>query len=146
VAGQERGDLTVPPAVADEGLAEAGPAAGDMGSDPRGDGVPGLLVRCLRHAVHDGRRAVAACRALLAADGNGAPLMLPDAVLLAPASLMTLLPVFSPSFRAFTMLVCGFLAQSGKRTVCGMLAGAGLSRLWPHDRALFLLPCPLEPR
>ena len=66
--------------------------------------------------------------------------MLPDAVLPVPASLMTLLAVFSPlftapSFRTFTMLACGFLAQSGKRTVCGMLTGAGLSRLWPHDRA-----------
>ena len=52
-----------------------------------------------------------------------------------PASLMTLLAVFSPlftapSFRTFTALACGFLAQSGKRTVCGMLTGAGLSRLW----------------
>jgi DDE superfamily endonuclease len=66
--------------------------------------------------------------------------MLPDAVLPAPASLMTLLawfaPLFTaPSFRTFTMLACGFLAQPGKRTVCGMLTGAGLSRLWPHDRA-----------
>ena len=66
--------------------------------------------------------------------------MLPDAVLPVPASLMTLLAVFAPlftapSFRTFTMLACGFLAQSGKRTVCGMLTGAGLSRLWPHDRA-----------
>src|SRR5271157_2423432 len=66
--------------------------------------------------------------------------MLPDAVLPVPASLMTLLawfaPLFTaPSFRTFTMLACGFLAQSGKRTVCGMLTGAGLSRLWPHDRA-----------
>ena len=65
--------------------------------------------------------------------------MLPDAVPV-PASLMTLLAVFSPlftapSFRTFTALACGFLAQSGKRTVCGMLTGAGLSRLWPHDRA-----------
>ena len=65
--------------------------------------------------------------------------MLPDAVLPVPASLMTLLAVFAPlftapSFRTFTMLACGFLAQPGKRTVCGMLAGAGLSRLWPHDR------------
>ena len=33
------------------------------------------------------------------------------------------------------MLACGFLAQTGKRAVCGMLAGAGLSRIWPHDRA-----------
>jgi hypothetical protein len=66
--------------------------------------------------------------------------MLPDAALPAPASLMTLLAVFcplltAPSFRTFTRLACGFLAQSGKRTVCGMLTGAGLSRSWPHDRA-----------
>ena len=51
-----------------------------------------------------------------------------------PASLMTLLaglaPLFTaPSFRTFSGLACGFLAQTGKRTVCGMLAGAGLSRL-----------------
>ena len=63
--------------------------------------------------------------------------MLPDMV---PASLMTLLQAFAPlftapSFRTFTALACGFLAQPGKRTVCGMLTGAGLSRLWPHDRA-----------
>jgi DDE superfamily endonuclease len=66
--------------------------------------------------------------------------MLPDPALPVPASLMTLLAVFSPlftapSFRTFTGLACGFLAQSGKRTVCGMLTGAGLSRAWPHDRA-----------
>jgi DDE superfamily endonuclease len=66
--------------------------------------------------------------------------MLPDAAMPVPASLMTLLAVFSPlftapSFRTFSMLACGFLAQSGKRTVCGMLTGAGLSRIWPHDRA-----------
>jgi hypothetical protein len=66
--------------------------------------------------------------------------MLPDAMLPVPASLMTLLAVFSPlftapSFRTFTMLACGFLARGGRRTVCGMLTGAGLSRLWSHDRA-----------
>ena len=66
--------------------------------------------------------------------------MLPDVTVPVPASLMTLLAVFSPlftapSFRVFCGLACGFLAQPGKRTVCGMLAGAGLSRLWPHDRA-----------
>src|SRR5712691_1005483 len=66
--------------------------------------------------------------------------MLPDATLQVPASLMTLLATFAPlftapSFRTFTMLACGFLAQPGKRTVCGMLSGAGLARLWPHDRA-----------
>src|SRR5260370_554143 len=66
--------------------------------------------------------------------------MLPDAMVPVPVSLMRLLAVFcplftAPSFRTFTMLACGFLAQSGKRTVCGMLTGAGLSRLWSHDRA-----------
>lgn len=66
--------------------------------------------------------------------------MFPDAAVPVPASLMTLLAVFcplftAPSFRTFTGLACGFLAQSGKRTVCGMLTGAGLSRSWPHDRA-----------
>lgn len=66
--------------------------------------------------------------------------MFPDGALPVPASLMTVLAVFAPlftapSFRTFVMLACGFLAQSGKRTVCGMLTGAGLSRIWPHDRA-----------
>jgi len=66
--------------------------------------------------------------------------MLPDATLPVPASLLTLLtglaPLFTaPSFRTFTMLACGFTAQTGRRTVCGMLSGAGLARLWPHDRA-----------
>jgi DDE superfamily endonuclease len=70
--------------------------------------------------------------------------MLPDATLLVPASLMGLLarfaPLFTaPSFRTFCGLACGFLAQTGKRTVCGMLAGAGLSRAWPHDRARWFL-------
>ena len=47
-------------------------------------------------------------------------------------------PLFTaPSFRTFRGLASGFLAQTGKRTVCGMLTGAGLSRLWPHDRAHF---------
>jgi hypothetical protein len=66
--------------------------------------------------------------------------MLPDATLPVPASLMGLLACFAPLFtvpssRTFCGLACGFLAQAGKRTVCGMLTGAGLSRLWPHDRA-----------
>jgi SRSO17 transposase len=68
--------------------------------------------------------------------------MLPAATLPVPASFMALLssfgPLFTaPSFRTFCGLACGFLAQAGKRTVCGMLTGAGLSRLWPHDRAHF---------
>jgi DDE superfamily endonuclease len=66
--------------------------------------------------------------------------MLPDVTLPVPGSLMSLLAVFAPlfttpSFRTFCGLACGFLAQTGKRTVCGMLTGAGLARLWPHDRA-----------
>ena len=71
---------------------------------------------------------------------NGVPPMLPDATLPVPVSLASLLAVFgplftAPSFRTFCGLACGFLSQAGKRTVCGMLAGAGLSRIWPHDRA-----------
>ena len=66
--------------------------------------------------------------------------MLPDATLPVPGSLMGLLawfaPLFTvPSFRAFCGLACGFLSQAGRRTVCGMLTGAGLARCWPHDRA-----------
>ena len=66
--------------------------------------------------------------------------MLPDTTLPVPASLAGLLAVFSPlftapSFRTFCGLACGFLAQTGRRTVCGMLTRAGLSRLWSHDRA-----------
>src|ERR1700691_2593104 len=66
--------------------------------------------------------------------------MLLDATPPVPASLMTLLsgfaPLFTaPSFRTFCGLACGFLTQTGKRTVCGMLTGAGLAQVWPHDRA-----------
>jgi len=64
--------------------------------------------------------------------------MLPDLTL--PPSLMTLLvsfqPLFTaPTFRTFCALAAGFLAQTRRRTVCGMLTGAGLSRSWRHDRA-----------
>lgn len=64
--------------------------------------------------------------------------MLPDVTL--PPSLAVLLAVFqpcftAPSYRTFCALAAGFLAQTGRRTVCGMLTGAGLSRIWPHDRA-----------
>jgi hypothetical protein len=66
--------------------------------------------------------------------------MLPDVTL--PVSLSALLAAFgpcftAPTFRTFCALACGFLGQTGKRTVCGMLTGAGLSRIWPHDRAHF---------
>ena len=64
--------------------------------------------------------------------------MLPGLTL--PASLAGLLgslrPVFTgPSFRTFCGLVAGLAGQVRRRTVCGMLLGAGLSRCWPHDRA-----------
>lgn len=64
--------------------------------------------------------------------------MLPGLTL--PASLTALLMAFqpcftAPTFRTFCGLAGGFLAQTGRRTVCGMLTGAGLSRVWPHDRA-----------
>jgi DDE superfamily endonuclease len=67
-------------------------------------------------------------------------MMLADATLPVPYSLMNLLavlfPLFTaPSFRTFCGLACGLLAQTGKRTVCGMLTGAGLAQVWPHDRA-----------
>ncbi len=57
-----------------------------------------------------------------------------------PASLAGVLVAFqccftAPSFRTFTTLVAGMVAQPGRRTVCGMLVGAGLSRLWHHSRA-----------
>lgn len=57
-----------------------------------------------------------------------------------PRSWMVLLARFrgcftAPTFDVFCMLVTGFVAQTGPRTVCGMLVGAGLSRVWPHDRA-----------
>jgi len=57
-----------------------------------------------------------------------------------PASLWTLLSAFrscfrAPTFATFAALVVGFIAQTGQRTVCGMLVGAGLERVWTHDRA-----------
>jgi len=67
--------------------------------------------------------------------------MLPDPAVQLPVSLMALLvsfrPLFTaPSFGTFCALACGFPGQgAGKRTVCGMLTGAGLSRLWSHHRA-----------
>jgi len=41
----------------------------------------------------------------------------------------------APSFTVFCALASGFVAQTGRRTVCGMLVGAGLSRVWSHHRA-----------
>ncbi len=64
--------------------------------------------------------------------------MLPDVTL--PASLAALLgalrPCFTaPSYRTFCGLAAGLAGQVRRRTVVGMLLGAGLARAWPHDRA-----------
>lgn len=57
-----------------------------------------------------------------------------------PGSLSALLLVFRPCFTAptlgtFAALLAGMVAQPARRTVCGMLVGAGLSRVWHHARA-----------
>ena len=57
-----------------------------------------------------------------------------------PTSLAELLSVFgpcftAPTFRTFTALAAGFLAQQGQGTVTGMLVGAGLAGVWHHTRA-----------
>jgi hypothetical protein len=45
-------------------------------------------------------------------------------------------PCFTaPTFQTFAALATGLVMQTRRRTVCGMLLGAGLTRLWPHDRA-----------
>lgn len=64
--------------------------------------------------------------------------MLPGVTL--PASLAGLLQVFdccftAPSFGTFCAMVAGQVVATGRRTVCGLLVAAGLSRRWPHDRA-----------
>lgn len=57
-----------------------------------------------------------------------------------PRSLTDLLGAFrpcftAPTFKTFTWLVAGLVAQPGARTVCGMLAGARLAGVWHHSRA-----------
>ena len=64
--------------------------------------------------------------------------MLPDLTL--PASLLAVLENLrssftAPTFATFAAMVTGLIAQSGKGTVTGMLTGAGLARVWSHDRA-----------
>jgi hypothetical protein len=45
-------------------------------------------------------------------------------------------PCFTaPTFEVFTVLVTGLFAAPVGRTVCGMLTGAGLARVWHHARA-----------
>ena len=58
----------------------------------------------------------------------------------APCSLAGLLAEFRPCFTASTFqtfigLVVGLIAQTRRRTVCGMLTGAGLDQVWHHSRA-----------
>src|SRR4029077_2590877 len=57
-----------------------------------------------------------------------------------PPSLLELLsalrPCFTaPGFATFCGLAAGLAGQPRRRTVTGMLLGAGLGRAWPHDRA-----------
>ena len=64
--------------------------------------------------------------------------MLPGATV--PSSLADLLAVFrpcftAPTFRTFIGLAVGLIAQTRRRTVCGMFTGAGLDQLWHHSRA-----------
>ena len=58
----------------------------------------------------------------------------------APCSLAGLLAEFrpcftAPTFQTFIGLVVGLIAQTRRRTVCGMLTGAGLDQVWHHSRA-----------
>ena len=64
--------------------------------------------------------------------------MLPGATV--PRSLADLLAMFRPCFTAptfptFVGLFVGLIAQTRRRTVCGMLTGAGLEQIWHHSRA-----------
>src|SRR3989441_2097553 len=64
--------------------------------------------------------------------------MLPGVSL--PISLRRLLDAFAgcfttPTFEVFQAMVIGLVAQTGNRTVCGMLTGAGLATSWSHHRA-----------
>jgi hypothetical protein len=57
-----------------------------------------------------------------------------------PGSLGRVLEAFrpcftTPTFTTFVTLLTGIVAQSAGRTVCGMLAGAGLAGVWHHSRA-----------
>src|SRR5258708_2800720 len=69
---------------------------------------------------------------------RGGPPTLPDVALPASpaAPLGALRPCFTaPSYRTFCGLAAGLAGQVRRRTVVGMLLGAGLARAWPHDRA-----------
>jgi hypothetical protein len=40
----------------------------------------------------------------------------------------------APTFHTFTTMVVGMIVQTGPRTVCGMLLGAGVAGRWHHSR------------
>jgi hypothetical protein len=57
-----------------------------------------------------------------------------------PGSLLRVLETFrpcftTPAFATFVTLLAGIIARPAHRTVCGMLAGAGLAGVWHHSRA-----------
>jgi hypothetical protein len=57
-----------------------------------------------------------------------------------PGSLLRVLDPFrpcftTPTFTTFVTLLAGMVARPAHRTVCGMLAGAGLGGVWHHTRA-----------
>lgn len=53
--------------------------------------------------------------------------------------LATLRPCFTaPTFRTFTALAAGMIAMPQRRTITGMLTGAGLAGIWHHSRAYWL--------
>ena len=57
----------------------------------------------------------------------------------APCSLAGLVADFrpcftAPTFQTFIGLVVGLIAQTRRRTVCGLLTGAGLDQVWHHSR------------
>jgi hypothetical protein len=57
-----------------------------------------------------------------------------------PGSLLRVLEPFrpcftTPTFATFVTLLAGMVARPAHRTVCGMLAGAGLAGIWHHSRA-----------
>ncbi len=57
-----------------------------------------------------------------------------------PGSLLRVLEVFrpcftTPTFASFATLPAGMVARPTHRTVCGMLASAGVAGVWHHSRA-----------
>jgi hypothetical protein len=139
VAGQERGDVAVLAAVADEGLAEAGPAGRDVG-DVRAvtalrvcwSGVCGTL------SMMAGAPAVPGylLTERIPADAPGCRAAGPG---VADEAAGRVLPVVH---RAVVPHVqhAGLRFPRPVREAHGVrqLTGAGLSRIWPHDRAHYL--------